>query len=201
MVQSSIVVPSNNARKRSLDSTNKTDSDATPDEEIKRPRLEVNEAGKNRNRRLFGALLGTLNKFKDETEKTSEVDKNRREINEKLHDKLEQERKELAEKLRARREEKERKLEHEKKITREKLELFNIHQQEKLANFLKTKTEPIIYYLPEKLTDDMVLTIEKQKENVQQRKVELENKNNDVVNDPLPMEEDGSSEIINNEEN
>lgn len=128
-------------------------------------------------------------------------DKNRREINEKLHDKLEQERKELAEKLRARREEKERKLEHEKKITREKLELFNIHQQEKLANFLKTKTEPIIYYLPEKLTDDMVLTIEKQKENVQQRKVELENKNNDVVNDPLPMEEDGSSEIINNEEN
>lgn len=34
MVQSSIVVPSSNARKRSLDSTNKTDSDATPDEEV-----------------------------------------------------------------------------------------------------------------------------------------------------------------------
>ncbi|KAI8095183.1 pinin/SDK/memA/ protein conserved region-domain-containing protein [Thamnidium elegans] len=199
MVQSSIVVPSNNARKRSLDSTNKTDSDATPDEEIKRPRLELNEAGKNRNRRLFGALLGTLNKFKDETEKTSEIDKNRREINEKLHDKLEQERKELAEKLRARREEKDRKLEHEKKIIREKLELFNIHQQEKLANFLKTKTEPSIYYLPEKLTDEMVLTIEKQKEKVQQRKIELENRN-DIASDPLPKNEEDSA-IINDEEN
>ncbi|KAG2231090.1 hypothetical protein INT48_003459 [Thamnidium elegans] len=178
MVQSSIVVPSNNARKRSLDSTNKTDSDATPDEEIKRPRLELNEAGKNRNRRLFGALL---------------------EINEKLHDKLEQERKELAEKLRARREEKDRKLEHEKKIIREKLELFNIHQQEKLANFLKTKTEPSIYYLPEKLTDEMVLTIEKQKEKVQQRKIELENRN-DIARDPLPKNEEDSA-IINDEEN
>lgn len=35
MVQSSIVVPSNNTRKRSLDSTNKAESDATPDEEVK----------------------------------------------------------------------------------------------------------------------------------------------------------------------
>lgn len=166
---------------------------------------------------MFGALLGTLNKFKDETEKTSEIvsaykrkkkrvffiyvctktkkDKNRREINEKLHDKLEQERKELSEKLRARREEKEKKLEHEKKIIKEKLELFNIHHQEKLANFLKTKTEPIIYYLPEKLTDEMVLTIEKQKERVQQRKIELGNRNNNVVNDPLPKDEEDSTMV------
>lgn len=113
---------------------------------------------------------------------------------------MEQERKELAEKLRERREEKERKLEHEKKIIREKLELFNIHQQEKLANFLKTKTEPIIYYLPEKLTDEMVLTIEKQKEKVQQRKIELENRNNDVVNDPLPKEDEDSA-MLTDEEN
>lgn len=39
----------------------------------KKPRLEDNEAGRRRNKRLFGVLLGTLNKFKDDTEQTSEV--------------------------------------------------------------------------------------------------------------------------------
>lgn len=34
MVQSSIVVPSTNNRKRSIDAANKMDDDSTPDEEV-----------------------------------------------------------------------------------------------------------------------------------------------------------------------
>ncbi|KAI9364652.1 pinin/SDK/memA/ protein conserved region-domain-containing protein [Pilaira anomala] len=192
MVQSSIVVPSSSTRKRSLDLTNKAEKNSTADEEIKRPRLELNEAGKSRNKRLFGALLGTLNKFKDETEKTSEVDKNRREINEKLHEKLEKERRELSEKLRARREEKERKLEEENKLEREKEKLRELYRQEKLANFLVTETKPALYYLPEKLTDEMVLIIAKQKKEIRDQISLFESKDTDM-NDPLPRDDEDTA--------
>ncbi|KAG2207894.1 hypothetical protein INT47_010878 [Mucor saturninus] len=178
MVQSSIVVPSTSHRKRSIDVSSKEESGQ--DEEIKRPRLETSEAGKNRNKRLFGALLGTLNKFKNETEKTSEVDKNRREINEKLHEKLELERKELQERLQARKEEKQRmlelKIQEEQELQAEERELKKLEQQEKLANFLRTETEPFLYYLPETLTDEMSLTIKEQKERVIESRNKLENK-------------------------
>lgn len=94
---------------------------------------------------------------------------------------MELERKELQEKLLARKEEKQRlidlKLQEEQKIQQEERELSNINQQEKLANFLKTDSEPFLYYLPEKLTDEMITTIKKQKEQVLESRNRLENKN------------------------
>ncbi|KAG1225342.1 hypothetical protein G6F35_003466 [Rhizopus arrhizus] len=133
---------------------------------LKRPRLEINEAGRNRNKRLFGVLLGTLNKFKDDTEQTSEVDKKRREINQKLQEKLDSEKRAIVEKIEARKLEKERmeqmKKKEEEKIIAEKKELFEVEQKKMLANFLRTTTEPNLYYLPDKLTDEMSQTIEKQ---------------------------------------
>lgn len=76
----------------------------------------------------------------------------------------------MQERLQARKEEKQRlidlKLEEEQKQQQEERELMNINQQERLANFLKTETEPILYYLPDNLTDEMSLTIKEQKDRV-----------------------------------
>ncbi|KAI8973749.1 pinin/SDK/memA/ protein conserved region-domain-containing protein [Mycotypha africana] len=183
MVQSSIVVSeTNKALKRQTDDTGS--SVEQPNEEVKRPRLtDTDAATKQRNKRLFGTLLGTLNKFKDDVAKTSDIDKNRQAINEKLQEKLDQERKELAEKLKARREEKlrleEMKAQRERKLLEEKRELAEIIQKEKLANFLKTTTEPALYYLPQKLTDQMSETIKDQKEKALEARKQFELKNND----------------------
>ncbi|CAO3686413.1 unnamed protein product [Rhizopus stolonifer] len=128
MVQLSIVIPTNNftsSSKRKVDEHVKNIKvEENEEEQPKKPRLEDNEAGRRRNKRLFGVLLGTLNKFKDDTEQTSEVDKKRREINQKLQDKLDLEKKALVEKMEARKLEKERleqmKREEEEKIVAEK---------------------------------------------------------------------------------
>ncbi|KAG2191921.1 hypothetical protein INT46_011648 [Mucor plumbeus] len=179
MVQSSIVVPTT-GQKRTNDEGSK---DTQPTEEIKRPRIQESEAGQKRNRRLFGSLLGTLNKFKDETEKNSEIDKNRQAINEKLHEKLERERAQLQEKLRERKEQKiklaEEKLEKEKQLWQKKTERLTLAQNERLANFLKTATQPSLYYLPQKLTDDMQEKIKQQKEEALEAKRKFEGQNGD----------------------
>ena len=89
----------------------------------------MSTASRRRGQRLFGVLLGTLNKFKDDSEKQSEgvtiiltrnpfftdmihflQDKKRQEIDTKLHEKLANEKKELAEKMQADKERREQEL-------------------------------------------------------------------------------------------
>ncbi|CAO3631935.1 unnamed protein product [Mucor fragilis] len=192
MVQSSIVVPAAGQKR-----TNDEEASNTPSsEEVKRPRIQESEAGQKRNKRLFGALLGTLNKFKDETEKNSEVDKNRQAINEKLHEKLEKERAQLQESLRERREEKmrlaEEKLEKERQLWQEKKERSKLQQDELLANFLKTTAQPALYYLPQKLTDSMQNKINQQKEQALDAKRNFKGENNN--DDPLTDNEEERKE-------
>ncbi|CEP14735.1 hypothetical protein [Parasitella parasitica] len=191
MVQSSIVVPATGQKRTNdevLNDTHSTDEVKTQPKyvtclteglllvscQIKRPRIQESEAGQKRNKRLFGALLGTLNKFKDETEKNSEIDKNRQAINEKLHEKLERERAQLQEKMRERKELKiklaEEKLEKERQLWQEKAERSKLQQDEILANFLNTKTRPALYYLPKKLTPAMEERINQQKDEASEAK-------------------------------
>ncbi|KAI7907838.1 pinin/SDK/memA/ protein conserved region-domain-containing protein [Cokeromyces recurvatus] len=205
VVPSSIIIPAHSLsseRKRPTDTTSEDNTSST--EEIKRPRLDDTEAGKNRNRRLFGALLGTLNKFKDETEKTSEIDKKRQAINEKLHERLELEKKQLAEKLKARKEEKmrlaEQKKQIEQKMWEEKKELAEIIQNEKLANFLKTNVaQPTLYYLPAKLTKEMEEIIKTQKEKASEARKRFEMKNDESDHDDRHHQNKSSEE--NNKDN
>ncbi|KAI9474156.1 MAG: pinin/SDK/memA/ protein conserved region-domain-containing protein [Benjaminiella poitrasii] len=208
VVPSSIIIPTNSLnseqRKRSND-TETAEEGTTPTEEVKKPRLDDTEAGKNRNRRLFGALLGTLNKFKDETEKTSEVDKKRQAINEKLHERLEMEKKQLADKLKARREEKLRLIENQKqlkqKMWEEKKELAEIVQNEKLANFLKThNAQPTVYYLPAKLTKEMEEVIKTQKEEALEARKRFEMKNDESDHDDHHHQNNSSAEEDNRED-
>ncbi|KAL9554249.1 hypothetical protein MBANPS3_002889 [Mucor bainieri] len=192
MVQSSIVVPTTGQKRTNDEEASNTQSS----EEVKRPRIQESEAGQRRNKRLFGALLGTLNKFKNETEKNSEVDKKRQAINEKLHEKLEKERAQLQESLRERREQKQRlaeeKLEKERQLWQEKKERSRLQQDELLANFLKTTTQPALYYLPEKLTDSMQNKINQQKEEALEAKRHFEGENTN--DDPLTDNEEERSE-------
>ncbi|CAN6466666.1 unnamed protein product [Victoria cruziana] len=123
----------------------------------------------NRNKRMLGRLLGTLTKFQEEDKQLSSTEaymrrsdslkraeERAREESEKLR---QQEREQLAEKrrrdltLRAR---------VAAKAEEKKLELIFLRWAEhhkKLCNFLRTKAEPPIFYMPAKpLEDDATLT-------------------------------------------
>ncbi|CDH56789.1 hypothetical protein RO3G_06038 [Lichtheimia corymbifera JMRC:FSU:9682] len=179
MVKSSIIVPAQStgsaSRKRSMDQddehndSNNTEK-ATDDNETeaKKPRLEMSTASRRRGQRLFGVLLGTLNKFKDDSEKRSEGEKKRQEIDTKLHEKLANEKKELAEKMQADKERREQELNmlrvRDQRILDEKRDATNVRHKEYTANYLKTTTTPVLLYRPAKLTDDMEKQISQQKE-------------------------------------
>ncbi|KAI0498757.1 hypothetical protein KFK09_019649 [Dendrobium nobile] len=153
----------------------KMDYDAIPTETV--PRVLPKEDDPNlvkRNRRMLGQLLGTLEKFREEDKQLSSTEaymrrsdslkraeQKAREESERLR---QQEREQISEKrrrdltLRARVAAKA----EEKKL--ELLFLFWAEHHKKLSNFLRTKTEPPIYYMPAKpLVEDAILQ-EQQKE-------------------------------------
>ncbi|KAE8728550.1 protein interaction regulator family protein isoform 2 [Hibiscus syriacus] len=128
----------------------------------------------NRNRRMLGQLLGTLERFRREDKQLSgteafmrrsnslqRAEQRAREESEKLR---QQEREQIAEKrrrdltLRAR---------VAAKAEEKKLELLFLQWSEhhkKLRNFIRTKTEPAIYYLPTKPLNEDAAIHEQQKE-------------------------------------
>ncbi|KAL2629909.1 hypothetical protein R1flu_014595 [Riccia fluitans] len=127
-----------------------------------------------RNRRMFGALLGTLEKFKQEDQKLSgseafqrrstsqkRAEQRAQEESERLR---QQEREQLAEKkkrdmvLRAR---------LAAKTEEKQLELLFIQwteHQTKLCSFLRTKAEPSIFYMPAKPSEETEKLLEERKE-------------------------------------
>ncbi|BFG19775.1 hypothetical protein CerSpe_060490 [Prunus speciosa] len=128
----------------------------------------------NRNKRMLGQLLGTLEKFRKEDMQLSgteafmrrsnslqRAEQRAREESEKLR---QQEREQIAEKrrrdltLRAR---------VNAKTEEKRLELLFLQWSEhnkKLCNFIRTKAEPPIYYLPKKPLDEDPLLAEQRKE-------------------------------------
>ncbi|KAH9685980.1 Pinin SDK memA domain-containing protein [Citrus sinensis] len=128
----------------------------------------------NRNKRMLGQLLGTLEKFRKEDMQLSgseayrqrssalqRAEQRAREESERLR---QQEREQIAEKrkrdliLRAR---------VAAKAEEKKLELLFLRWSEhhkKLSNFIRTKTEPPIYYLPTKPLEEDTTLLEQRKE-------------------------------------
>ncbi|KAH8555389.1 pinin/SDK/memA/ protein conserved region-domain-containing protein [Umbelopsis sp. PMI_123] len=176
VVNSSIVVPastdSSPQRKRQSDEQ----VDQTDKKEVgKRPRLDMSQDGQRRGKRMFGVLMGTLNKFKTETSNKSTAEKQREEIDNKLKEKLERERSELADKVKKDKEEhfkriKEQKRQSERAITH-KMELANAKHRVHLSNFIKTMAEPQLLYRPAKLSDEQMEQVKGQTEKA---KVDLE---------------------------
>ncbi|GAU43306.1 hypothetical protein TSUD_390050 [Trifolium subterraneum] len=128
----------------------------------------------NRNKRMLGQLLGTLEKFRKEDKQLSGTEAFMRRSN--SLQRAEQKAREESERLR--KEEREQIAEKRRrdltlrarvaaKTEEKKLELLFLRWSEhhkRLSNFIRTKAEPPIYYLPNKPLDEDAASIEKRKE-------------------------------------
>ncbi|KAF4516855.1 hypothetical protein B566_EDAN006250 [Ephemera danica] len=110
------------------------------------------EKSKARNRRMFGALLGTLQKFRQEETKMKDKEDKRAKVELKLEEAARQEKEQVRqERLGLFAERKRKQLE----IRRIEMKLLRMKEQEEweakqmlLVNFIKTKSKPAIFYLP-----------------------------------------------------
>lgn len=142
----------------------KLQSSIVPASRVLKRRVEAIEEQKNdarnhtRNKRMFGLLMGTLQKFQSEESERSSVTRKRSEIEQKLEKEAEEEKahvnQERTQLL------KERKLKQaEMKRLQSKVERIEIHErwertQQPLSSFIQTKSKPCIFYLPKKLTPE-----------------------------------------------
>lgn len=112
-----------------------------------------------RNRRVFGSLLGTLQKFCQEESRLKPKEEKKAQIEKKLEDQQKKERETLRkERLDLYKNRKQQQMEIkvlEMKMNRMK-ELTLLEDAKKpLMNFIRTKTKPKIYYLPKVLNRKM----------------------------------------------
>eukprot|EP00057_Strongylocentrotus_purpuratus_P031739 XP_785510.4 PREDICTED: pinin [Strongylocentrotus purpuratus] len=150
-----------------------------------------------RNKRMFGHLLGTLQKFRDESDSKTDKDKRRKEIEKKLDEKAVEEKKAVAE---------ERKLlmrdRKDKQAELNRLEqLVELTQEHKewdahsavLSNYIRTRAKPSIFYKPAKWTLGTEKLFKESKQilsaAVEKRKAELEKEIAELEGKPTKEEE------------
>ncbi|KAI9009791.1 pinin/SDK/memA/ protein conserved region-domain-containing protein [Gaertneriomyces semiglobifer] len=157
------------AEKRPADTADTTDDtnaeNGSP--EVKRPRRTGDAQMKQRSQRLFGVLVGTLNKFKADTGHKSEKEKQREELEKRLAEKLKKEKEEISEEVKKEREERAARIEEERKQTvaetSKQTKEFLRNQKIHLSTYIPTKTNPPIYYLPKNHTEKTLQIVAEQK--------------------------------------
>ncbi|KDR17520.1 pinin [Zootermopsis nevadensis] len=110
------------------------------------------ERSKARNRRMFGALLGTLQKFRQEETRMKDKEEKRAKVEKKLEENAKREKEELKKERQELFQERKRKQAEIKKI---ELKMLRIKEQDEweakhrhLLNFIQTRSKPHIFYLP-----------------------------------------------------
>ncbi|XP_013773668.1 pinin-like [Limulus polyphemus] len=126
-----------------------------------------------RNRRMFGMILGTLQKFQREESSRKEQTQKREEIEKKLEEAAVQEKEEALKRKKQLFRER-RKKQAEIRCLDQKMELARIHdewesRQRLLMKFIQTKTRPHIMYLPAKASPES----EKRLRESQQKRQEI----------------------------
>ncbi|EXJ64208.1 hypothetical protein A1O7_00544 [Cladophialophora yegresii CBS 114405] len=135
------------------------------------------EQDKSRNRRLFGALLGTLSQSSQPSNtSTGVVSSRREEIEFRQRERLKRESHEIAESARQKREELNRARRKEQLQWDEEAMRMRHRNMRAMAGFLQTKAEPKLYYKPWELRDMEIERIKQQMVDVEakiEREVEV----------------------------
>jgi len=110
-----------------------------------------------RNRRMFGALVGTLQKFNKEEIKKKDVMEKKKEVEKNVEEKVEKEKEEIKNKKRELFYEQKKKKKDIQiiQIQMKRVEEYEIWEKSKQCegNFIRTKAEPEIYWLPKTASD------------------------------------------------
>lgn len=131
----------------------------------------TDEKSKARNRRMFGALLGTLQKFQQEETKLKSKEQKRAQVEKKIEEheirekaEIKKERQELF--FNRKRKQAEIKV-IELKMTRMREYAAWEERQKPRKNFIHTKAKPHIYYLPRRVNEATKVLLEKSKVDVE----------------------------------
>ncbi|XP_065093995.1 pinin [Ochlerotatus camptorhynchus] len=160
------------------------------------------EQSRARNRRIFGSLLGTLQKFSQEESKLKSKEEKKAQIEKKLEDQQKVERENLRkEKQCLYTDRKRQQLEIralETKMNKMKdLEAWE-ETKKPLANYIKTKTKPHMFYLPKKMDSKME---KKLKECQEEHAKMMEQKRQEVMDSIATVEARLKADLKNLEEN
>lgn len=160
------------------------------------------EQSRARNRRIFGSLLGTLQKFSQEESRLKSKEEKKAQIEKKLEEQQKIERENLRkEKQCLYTDRKRQQLEIralETKMNKMKdLEAWE-ETKKPLANFIKTKTKPHIYFLPKKMDSKMEKRL---KECQEEHALMMERKRQEVMDSIAAVEARLKADLKNLEEN
>lgn len=112
------------------------------------------ESSRARNRRMFGALMGTLQKFRQEESRLKDKEDKRAQVEKKVEEAAKREKEELK---RERQELFQSRKRRQAEIRNIELKMIRLQEQDAweathrhLLNFIQTKTKPHLFYLPKK---------------------------------------------------
>lgn len=160
------------------------------------------EQSRARNRRIFGSLLGTLQKFTQEESKLKSKEEKKAQIEKKLEEQQKVERENMRKEKQCLFTDRKRKQLEIRAIETKMTKMKDLETWEEtkkpLAGFIKTKTSPHIYFLPKKMDPKME---KKLKESQEEHKKMMEAKRQEVLDSIASVEARFKSDIRNLEEN